>query len=50
MNTDLATSEPSDNALEQEVAAWDTGWDGYDHSITLHIPAMSAQYYRWENS
>ena len=50
MNTDLATYEGADNELEQEVAAWDTGWDGYDHSITLHIPAMSAQYYRWENS
>jgi len=50
MNTDLATYEGADNELEQEVAAWDTGWDGYDHSITLHIPAMSAQYYRWENN
>lgn len=48
LNTDAGVYEGANNLLEQEVAAWDTGWDGYQHSITLHIPAMSAQFYRWE--
>jgi hypothetical protein len=47
LNTDAGTYEGANNSLEQEITAWDTGWDGYEHSITIHIPAMSGQFYRW---
>ncbi len=46
-NSDAGVYEGADNCLEQTVTAWDTGWDGYSHSLTVHIPAMSAQFYRW---
>jgi 1,4-alpha-glucan branching enzyme len=47
LNTDAGVYNGANNILEDTVTAWDTGWDGYPHSITLQIPAMSAQYYRW---
>lgn len=47
LNTDAGVYQGSNTLLEQNVAAWDTPWDGYDHSLTVHIPAMSAQFYRW---
>lgn len=46
-NTDAGVYEGANNPLDEYVTAWDTGWDGYPHSLTLHIPAMSAQFYRW---
>lgn len=47
LNTDAGVYNGANNILDGTVTAWDTGWDGYPHSITLQVPAMSAQYYRW---
>nr|WP_172595909.1 1,4-alpha-glucan branching protein GlgB [Corynebacterium kutscheri] len=47
LNTDAGVYQGANNTLETHVAAWDTHWDGYNHSLTVHIPAMSAQFYRW---
>ena len=48
LNTDAGVYQGANNLLEENVAAWDTAWDGYGHSLTVFIPAMSAQFYRWE--
>ncbi|CAB0602749.1 glycogen-branching enzyme [Corynebacterium diphtheriae] len=48
LNTDAGIYEGEDNYLDSDVMAWDTDWDGYQHSLTVHIPAMSGQLYRWE--
>lgn len=47
LNTDAGVYEGANNLLEHTITAWDTEWDGYEHSLTVHIPAMSGQFYRW---
>ena len=46
LNTDDAKYEGAGNDLEQVVSTADEGWDGQEHSLTLHIPANSVQWYR----
>ncbi|MEJ5928163.1 1,4-alpha-glucan branching protein GlgB [Corynebacterium sp. H128] len=48
INTDDAVYEGAGNDLPLSVWAHDSHWDGYEHCVTLHIPAMSAQWYRWD--
>ncbi|AKK02902.1 1,4-alpha-glucan branching protein GlgB [Corynebacterium epidermidicanis] len=48
LNTDDAVYEGAGNDLPGTVFAEDAGWDGYSHRVNLHIPAMSAQWYRLE--
>lgn len=46
LNTDDARYEGAGNDLPQVVSTTDSGWDGFDHTLTLHIPANSVQWYR----
>ncbi|MCS4489811.1 1,4-alpha-glucan branching protein GlgB [Corynebacterium sp. ES2775-CONJ] len=47
LNTDAGVYQGGDNYVETDVEAWDTAWDGYEHSLTIAIPAISAQFYQW---
>ncbi|MDU0478440.1 1,4-alpha-glucan branching protein GlgB [Staphylococcus chromogenes] len=49
LNTDDAVYEGAGNDLPGTVFAEDAGWDGFPQRVNLHIPAMSAQWYRLEN-
>ena len=46
LNTDSADYAGAGNDLRQVIHADDYGWDGKPHSVTLHVPAMSTQWYR----
>lgn len=48
LNTDAGVYEGANNLIEEVAVAWDSPWDGYPHEITVRIPAMSTQFYRWE--
>lgn len=48
INTDDAVYEGAGNDLPFSTWAHDGHWDGYPHCMTVHIPAMSAQWYRWD--
>ena len=50
LNTDDEKYEGAGNDLVQVVATEEEGWDGHDHSLTLHIPANSVQWYRHRGS
>lgn len=45
-NSDAGLYQGADNYLPSRVTAWDTPWDGFEHSLTLDLPAMSVQWYR----
>ncbi|MCQ9352047.1 1,4-alpha-glucan branching protein GlgB [Corynebacterium sp. 153RC1] len=47
LNTDAGVYEGANNLIEDHNVAWDSPWDGYPHELTVRIPAMSTQYYRW---
>ena len=49
LNTDDGSYEGAGNDLPSSVEAVSFPWDGYDYSVELHIPAMSAQWYRLED-
>lgn len=44
LNTDDAAYEGAGNPLE-EVLRTAGPWDGFEHSVTLHLPAQSVQWY-----
>ncbi|MCF4006971.1 1,4-alpha-glucan branching protein GlgB [Corynebacterium uropygiale] len=46
LNTDAAVYQGAGNDLPGSVHTVDAGWDNQPHSLHLHIPAMSTQYYR----
>ncbi|WJZ02387.1 1,4-alpha-glucan branching protein GlgB [Corynebacterium freiburgense] len=48
LNTDDAEYEGAGNPLPETVETKDEGWDGYEDSLVLHLPAMSAQWYVFE--
>ena len=48
LNTDEDVYEGAGNFLEFEAHTEDRPWDGCDQSISVHIPAMSAQFYAWQ--
>ncbi len=50
LNTDDAKYGGAGNELAQVVATEAVGWDGQEHSLTLHIPANSVQWYRHRGS
>lgn len=45
LNTDAAVFGGADNPLG-DAEAVTYPWDGFDASVTLHLPAMSAQWYK----
>ncbi|AZA13348.1 1,4-alpha-glucan branching protein GlgB [Corynebacterium choanae] len=45
LNTDDAQFEGAGNDLKEEVSTLTFPWDGMADSLTLHIPAMSVQWY-----
>ena len=45
LNTDAAVFGGADNPLG-DAQAVTYPWDGFDASVTLHLPAMSAQWYK----
>ncbi|RNE48385.1 1,4-alpha-glucan branching protein GlgB [Corynebacterium alimapuense] len=47
LNTDSHRYAGSGTELDATVATADIGWDGFDQSLNLHIPANSVQWYRW---
>ena len=48
LNTDEDVYEGAGNFLEFEAQSDERPWDGCDHSVCIHIPAMSAQFYALE--
>lgn len=48
LNTDDSLYEGAGNPLPSAVETSKESWDGYERSLTLHIPAMSAQWYLFE--
>ncbi|APT84572.1 1,4-alpha-glucan branching protein GlgB [Corynebacterium aquilae] len=48
LNSDSGEFAGANNALPETVEAISFPHDGYDNSLTLHIPAMSAQWYVFE--
>lgn len=47
LNTDDEKYEGAGNELPAVITAAESEWDGFPHSLTLEIPAMSVQWYRW---
>jgi 1,4-alpha-glucan branching enzyme len=47
LNTDAASYQGAGNNIGTSLAATDSGRDGYPRSVTVHAPAMSAQFYLW---
>ncbi|AGF72256.1 1,4-alpha-glucan branching protein GlgB [Corynebacterium halotolerans] len=47
LNTDDGKYGGAGNELPATVTAAESEWDGYPNSVTLDIPAMSVQWYRW---
>lgn len=45
LNTDDAAYEGAGNPLAQTVSTQPREWDGQHNSLTVHVPAMSCQYY-----
>ena len=46
LNTDDAAYEGAGNPLDEFVEAPEQEYDGFAHSVTLHLPAQSVQWYR----
>ncbi|MDO5671197.1 MAG: alpha amylase C-terminal domain-containing protein, partial [Corynebacterium sp.] len=46
LNTDDAKYQGAGNNIAQVVSTDNEGWDGQEHSLTVHIPANSVQWYR----
>ncbi|MBZ8177094.1 1,4-alpha-glucan branching protein GlgB [Corynebacterium sp. 3HC-13] len=46
LNSDAAVYQGAGNDLASSLHSSDQGWDNQPHSLHLHIPAMSTQYYR----
>ncbi|MDY5785844.1 1,4-alpha-glucan branching protein GlgB, partial [Corynebacterium sp.] len=46
VNTDDAVYGGAGNDLPRMVHTEPTQWDNFEQSVTLHLPAMSTQYYR----
>ncbi|WP_151641421.1 1,4-alpha-glucan branching protein GlgB [Corynebacterium sp. 11A] len=49
LNTDAGAYEGAGNDIGSGFDATDSAWDGYPYSTTLHIPALSAQWYRLDS-
>ena len=47
LNSDSGEFEGADNPLADALTSISFPWDGYEHSLQAHIPAMSAQWYRF---
>jgi 1,4-alpha-glucan branching enzyme len=46
LNTDAAEYQGAGNDLPAVVSTDASGWDGFEHKLTLHVPANSVQWYR----
>ncbi len=47
LNTDDEEYEGAGSELPEVLTTADSEWDGFPHSLSMHIPAMSVQWYRW---